>query len=88
MSCGSATIKPGGETARQLPGGAQLAQAWDTTGRLAAQTLTSAPTAGMPQRVLQRRGYQYRADGAIVGLDDLPSGSRRLTLDPTGRATG
>jgi RHS repeat-associated protein len=37
--------------------------------------------------VLQRRGYRYRADGALVALDDLLSGPRRLTVDPAGRVT-
>ena len=37
--------------------------------------------------MLQHRGYQYRADGALTGLDDLLSGPRRLTVDPVGRVT-
>jgi RHS repeat-associated protein len=80
----------GRETARELPGGAQLAQEWDTAGRMAAQILTagSAASASPPQRVMQRRGYQYRADGILTGLDDLLSGPRRLTLDAAGRVTG
>jgi RHS repeat-associated protein len=107
----------GRETARELPGGAQLVQAWDTAGRLAAQVLTagtrsvsgqpsplasdvrgvgSLAAATSPQtvpsdaatRMLQRRGYRYRADGTLVALDDLLSGPRRLTADPAGRVTG
>ena len=72
----------GRETSRALPGGATLAQDFDRVGRLAAQTLT-APAA----RVLQRRGYSYRADGVISGVEDLLAGPRRFTLDPAGRVT-
>jgi RHS repeat-associated protein len=74
----------GRETTRELPGGTLLAHSWNTAGRLTAQVLT----AGLAARVLQRRGYQYRADGVLVGLDDLLSGPRRLTVDPAGRVTG
>jgi RHS repeat-associated protein len=72
----------GRETVRDLPGGVRLAQDWDPAGHLAAQVLTAG--AG---RVLQRRGYSYRADGALVGLDDLLSGPRRFGLDAAGRVT-
>jgi RHS repeat-associated protein len=86
----------GRETTRELPGGAQLEQAWDTAGRLAAQVLTAGQAQGNggpgplapPPRVLQRRGYRYRADGELTALDDLLSGPRRLALDPVGRVTG
>jgi RHS repeat-associated protein len=76
----------GRETARELPGGAQLAQGWDVIGRLASQVLTAEP-GGAGRRVLQRRGYRYRADGALTGLDDLLSGPRRLTVNLVGRVT-
>jgi RHS repeat-associated protein len=39
-------------------------------------------------RVLQRRGYSYRADGVISGVEDLLAGPRRFTLDAAGRVTG
>jgi RHS repeat-associated protein len=38
--------------------------------------------------VLQRRGYRYRADSYLVGVDDLLSGLHRFGLDPAGRVTG
>jgi RHS repeat-associated protein len=52
-----------------------------------AAAFTQAVTGGAGRRVLQRRGYQYRADGVLVALDDLLSGPRRLTVDPVGRVT-
>jgi RHS repeat-associated protein len=81
--------RAGRETVREMSGGTQLAQQWDTVGRLAAQILTagSGVSTAAPQLVLQRRSYQYRPDGALTGLDDLLSGPRRLTVDPMGRAT-
>jgi YD repeat-containing protein len=38
--------------------------------------------------MLQHRGYAYRADGVLVGLNDLLSGPRRFGLDAAGRVTG
>jgi RHS repeat-associated protein len=55
-------------------------------GGLAAGTPQRVPGQAV-RRVLQRRGYQYRADGALMVLDDLLSGPRRLTVDPAGRVT-
>jgi RHS repeat-associated protein len=76
----------GRETLREVPGGVTLTQEWDPAGQLAAQVLTEvAPGAG---RVLQRRGYSYRADGILSGIDDLLSGPRRLALDRAGQVTG
>ena len=76
----------GRETSRDLPGGVTLAQEFDPVGRLAAQTLTAPAPA--PARVLQRRGYSYRADGVVSGVEDLLAGPRRFTLDAAGRVTG
>jgi len=75
----------GRETVRDLPGGLTLSQEWDPAGRLAAQSLTAPTGSHSP---LQRRSYSYRADGLLVGLDDLLSGPRRFGLDPSGRVTG
>ena len=82
----------GRETSRSLPGGVRLAQEFDVTGRLATQLLTAgAPAAGPAApgtpRVLQRRGYSYRADGAVSGVEDLLAGPRRYGLDQAGRVT-
>jgi RHS repeat-associated protein len=54
------------------PGGADLGQ----------------PGSAAATRTLQRRSYRYRGDGALASVEDLLSGSRRLTLDPDGRVTG
>ncbi|HEX3925999.1 MAG TPA: DUF6531 domain-containing protein, partial [Streptosporangiaceae bacterium] len=86
----------GRETTRELPGGVSLAQQWNPAGLLAGQVLVAGdapagpgvpPPAGLG-RVLQRRGYSYRADGVLTGVDDLLSGARRFGLDPAGRVTG
>jgi RHS repeat-associated protein len=78
----------GRERWRELPGGLRLAHDWDTAGRLTAQTLVTAESAGgSGGRLLQRRAYSYRADGCLTGLEDLLSGPRRLTLDAGGRVT-
>jgi RHS repeat-associated protein len=92
----------GRETRRDLPGGATLTQEWDPSGQLAAQVLTGGAGLDSPQpgpgpvppgpagaeRVLQRRGYSYRADGYLAGVEDLLAGPRRFGLDPAGRVTG
>jgi RHS repeat-associated protein len=90
----------GRETLRHLPGGATLTQEWDPSGQLAAQLLTapSAPAPPQPEppvgpapaaaRVLQRRGYSYRPDGVLAGIEDLLAGPRQLTLDRAGQVTG
>jgi RHS repeat-associated protein len=94
----------GHETVRDLPGGVRMAQEWDPAGRLASQLLSSRAAVlsqpgtaaarlaqsgtSSPGRVLQRRGYSYRADGGLAGLDDLLSGSRQFSLDAAGRVTG
>jgi RHS repeat-associated protein len=69
----------GRETRRELPGGVVLEQDWDPLGRLTAQTVTSG------SRILQRRGYSYRADGYLEGLTDQLTGDRRFRLDELGR---
>jgi RHS repeat-associated protein len=83
------------ETVREMPGGARLVQQWDSVGRLAAQTLSAGagPFIGQPstataERMLQRRSYRYRADGALTSVEDLLSGSRQFGLDSAGRVTG
>jgi RHS repeat-associated protein len=88
----------GRETMRELPGGATLAQRWDQAGRLATQELAAGAGPAIPlpgpagqhssARMMQRRGYRYRADGCLVGIEDLLSGPRQLTLDQAGRVVG
>ncbi|MGC5365353.1 putative T7SS-secreted protein [Streptomyces sp. DT24] len=53
----------------------------DATGRVAGQETSSGG------RSLNRRRYDYRADGMLTGIDDDLSGSRRFDLDPAGRVT-
>jgi RHS repeat-associated protein len=62
-------------------GALDIRQHWDSAGRLGAQTVSSA--AGM----LQRRAYDYRADGLLTGTHDALAGSRTFELDPVGRIT-
>jgi RHS repeat-associated protein len=95
QSIGFRYDEAGRETARDLPGGTTLAQEWDPSGRLTAQVLSAGAAPGVPQpgtataqRVLQRRGYSYRADGCLVGVEDLLGGPRRFGLDAAGRVTG
>jgi RHS repeat-associated protein len=71
----------GREIRRELPGGVVLEQDWDPVGRLVAQTLTAG------SRVLQRRGYTYRADGYLERLTDHLTGGRQFRLDELGRVT-
>ncbi|MBT2442130.1 RHS repeat protein [Streptomyces sp. ISL-36] len=59
-----------------------LAHTWDEAGRLVEQQLT-----GTGQAVVQRRGYTYRSDGRLTGVDDLLAGPRSFDLDPRGRVT-
>ncbi|QZL07102.1 RHS domain-containing protein [Streptomyces sp. BHT-5-2] len=75
----------GRETTRSFGDTFTLANVWDPTGRLSAQTLTSAIS---PSRPLQQRGYTYRDDGNLTALHDQLSGiTRAFTLDPLGRVT-
>ncbi|MDJ0383749.1 putative T7SS-secreted protein [Streptomyces sp. G-G2] len=59
-----------------------LSSGWDAAGRLTGQLLT-----GAGESVLQRRGYTYRDDGVLTGIDDLLAGPRTFDLDPRGRVT-
>lgn len=42
---------------------------------------------GQDGRTLQRRGYSYRADGYLSGIDDSLTGPRTFTLDTAARVT-
>ncbi|MDX3538621.1 DUF6531 domain-containing protein [Streptomyces sp. MB09-01] len=72
----------GQELSRTYGDAVTLDQAWDETGRLVEQRLT-----GAGQGVVQRRGYTYRSDGVLTGVDDLLAGPRSFDLDPRGRVT-
>ncbi|MGW7363711.1 putative T7SS-secreted protein [Streptomyces sp. NPDC054841] len=71
----------GQELARHVGETVTLTHAFDAMGRLTDQHVTGA------DRSLQRRGYTYRADGNLVGIDDQLSGVRRFDLDAVGRVT-
>ncbi|WP_427925489.1 DUF6531 domain-containing protein [Streptomyces sp. cg40] len=74
----------GRETRRTLGAEATLAQTWNATGLLTAQTLTAAAAS----RLLQHRTYAHRADGCLTEIRELTSGTRRFDLDGMGRVAG
>lgn len=94
----AATLRTGGHTLRfgYDPAGREidrrlderigLAQSWDPNHRLLAQTLMVG-SAGAAPEVRQRRVWEHRADGHLLGVDDQLSGPRRFDLDPAGRVT-
>ncbi|MGW2299850.1 putative T7SS-secreted protein [Streptomyces sp. NPDC001809] len=71
----------GRELTRHVGKNITLSHAFDVVGRLTGQEVIGAG------RTLQRRGYNYREDGSLVGVDDLLTGARSLDLDPVGRVT-
>ncbi|MET7796109.1 putative T7SS-secreted protein [Streptomyces decoyicus] len=85
----------GQELTRTIGGNLALTQAWDPTGRLTGQSLTTATTgtpqsphtaAGEVQEVLHR-AYSYRPDGNLTTIDDSHTGRRTFDLDRVGRVT-
>ncbi|MFJ5712816.1 DUF6531 domain-containing protein, partial [Streptomyces sp. NPDC093105] len=72
----------GREVERHIGDHVSLANAFDTVGRLVDQRVM-----GRGRRGIQRRSYSYRADGHVVGVQDLLGGSRRFDLDTMGRIT-
>ncbi|MEW2413909.1 putative T7SS-secreted protein [Streptomyces sp. NPDC046866] len=73
----------GQELTRTLGGGAlSLTHEYDVMGRRTAQSVV-----GQDGRTLQRRGYSYRADGHLTGIDDSLTGLRTFTLDAAARVT-
>ncbi|MEU5930386.1 DUF6531 domain-containing protein [Streptomyces antimycoticus] len=72
----------GRETQRAM-GAATLTQTWDSTERLAAQSISSSP-----DYLLQHRTYTYRPDGYVTEIRELTTGTRHFTLGSTGRVTG
>ncbi|MER6222309.1 DUF6531 domain-containing protein [Streptomyces sp900105755] len=76
----------GREVSRLFGTGLALSQAWDSTGRLTEQSVTASAPAG--PRPVQQRGYSYRDDDYLTELSELGVGSRRFSLDATGRVTG
>ncbi|MGW1982235.1 putative T7SS-secreted protein [Streptomyces collinus] len=72
----------GRELSRRIGETVTLEHAFDALGRLTTQSVT-----GLEGRTVQHRAYTYRADGNLIGIDDLLSGSRRFDLDAAGRVT-
>ncbi|AXB43212.1 RHS repeat-associated core domain-containing protein [Amycolatopsis albispora] len=71
----------GRAVARDVDGASVLEQSFGPGGRLTAQHLTAA---SLP---VQRRGFEYRADGSLAGVHDEHAGPSRLTRDAAGRIT-
>jgi RHS repeat-associated protein len=71
----------GRESSRQVGDSVTFTNAFDAMGRLTDQRVT-----GRGRR-LQRRSYTYRADGHLVAMQDLLSGTRRFDVDAMGRVT-
>ncbi|WP_236796193.1 RHS repeat-associated core domain-containing protein [Amycolatopsis sp. GM8] len=76
----------GREIERLLDTGTILAQAWDANSRLTEQTVSTVARTRQP-RLIQRRGYHYRADGLLDAVEDRIQGARRFELDEAGRVT-
>ncbi len=71
----------GRELERHIGDHVNLAHTFDPVGRLVDQHVMSRGNG------IQRRSYTYRADGHVIGIQDLLSGSRRFDLDAMGRVT-
>ncbi|CAM5515703.1 hypothetical protein SAVIM338S_03857 [Streptomyces avidinii] len=72
----------GHELTRRVGDHTELRQTFDAVGRLTTRHIT-----GSDQRTLVRRGYSYRADGNLLGIDDAETGPRTFTLDAASRVT-
>jgi RHS repeat-associated protein len=78
----------GREIERQVGAGLSMARTWDTNSRLQTLTLTAGSTgAASNARPVQRRSYEYRSDGYVIGISDLLTGDRRVELDAVGRVS-
>ncbi|MFK0043016.1 hypothetical protein ACIQU4_02745 [Streptomyces sp. NPDC090741] len=72
----------GRELTRTLNPSLSLTHEYDDMGRR-----TTRSVVGQDGRTLQRRGYSYRADGYLTGIDDSVTGPRTFTLDSAARVT-
>ncbi|WP_329314473.1 MULTISPECIES: putative T7SS-secreted protein [unclassified Streptomyces] len=72
----------GQELTRTLNPLLSLTHEYDGMGRRTAQSVV-----GQDGRTLQRRGYSYRADGYLTGIDDSVTGPSTFTLDSAARVT-
>ncbi|MGW5501572.1 DUF6531 domain-containing protein [Streptomyces rochei] len=73
----------GREVSRSV-GTVTLARFYDKLGRLTRQFVREDATG----QITQGRGYTYRADGYLAGIDDHMTGTRHFALDAVGRVTG
>ncbi|MFD9218633.1 putative T7SS-secreted protein [Streptomyces sp. NPDC060064] len=71
----------GQELTRRMGETVTLNNTFDAMGRVTDQHVIG------QGRDLQRRGYTYRADGNLAGIDDQLSGARTFDLDAAGRVT-
>ncbi|MFE1415551.1 putative T7SS-secreted protein [Streptomyces sp. NPDC058746] len=72
----------GREVSRTVGAALTLNQQFDARGRLTGQQAI-----GSDSSVLQQRGYSYRDDGFLTGVEDALNGNRSFTLDAAGRIT-
>jgi len=79
----------GRESHRWIGADTALTSEWDQLGRLTARRLIGVEGAddARTSRVLQERGWTYRADGAPDAEADSVAGNRRFDVDPLGRIT-
>ncbi|MEU3252694.1 putative T7SS-secreted protein [Streptomyces sp. NPDC006997] len=71
----------GRELARVFGNTITMTSAWDETGRLSEQRITTGA------RAVNNRAYTYRADGHLISVTDRLSGTRTFDLDSAGRVT-
>ncbi|WP_052434446.1 RHS repeat-associated core domain-containing protein [Streptacidiphilus melanogenes] len=76
----------GYEVVREIDHRLQLSSSWDSSGRLAEQSMAVRLDEG-GLSTLQARGYSYRADGSLQGVADQRSGEQAFELDEVGRVT-
>ncbi|WP_308315431.1 hypothetical protein [Streptomyces sp. ISL-100] len=69
-----------GRKASRRLGEVTFTNAYDTVGRLTAQTVN-----GPADRLVQHRAYTYRPDGYVTRIDEHLGGTRHYGLDTTGR---
>ncbi|MGK4908163.1 DUF6531 domain-containing protein [Streptomyces albus] len=72
-----------GREIRRAVGGVTLTQSWDSVDRVTAQSVT-----GPADELLQHRAFTHRPDGYLTEIRELTAGTRRFTLDASGRVTG
>ena len=79
----------GRETYRWLGPDTALTREWDQFGRVTAQRLLNVqgPQDAQTANVVLERMWTYRAEGTPDSVTDSADGTRRFTLDPSGRVT-